>query len=233
MPSKKKNENTNIYDKIPKKFLLKTVNPNYDIHNISIPCYGIVCGASGAGKTAWLMELLLKFSANKGTMENIWIISRNSDEPLYNWLKSKSEQIIITEGLGSTPDLDKMDKSVNNLVIFDDLVLSKNQSLMESFFVRSRKMNCSVFYLSQGWFRVPKIIRSNANLIVLLKISGDREIKMILSEFGLGVTKEQMVKMYQDATSVKMRPLIVDISKPPEKRFRQGFLDYLDVNDYL
>ena len=32
--------------------------------------------------------------------------------------------------------------------------------------------------------------------MVLLKLSGNREVNMILSEFGLGVTKEELIDIY-------------------------------------
>ena len=212
---------------------MKTENPNYDLHNISLPVYCSICAFSGGGKTNFIANLLLKFGAKKGTFANVWIITRNKAESIYEWLESKTDRIIIKEGVANIPELDKMDKTVNNCVIFDDLVLNKNQAAMEQYFIRARKFNCSVFYLSQSWFKIPKTIRSNSNLIILLKLSGNREINMILGEFGLGVTREQLLAMYQDATSEKMQPLIVDMLKEPKYRFRKGFLEYLDPDDYL
>jgi hypothetical protein len=35
-------------------------------------------------------------------------------------------------------------------------------------------------------------IRSNANELILLKLSGDRDIKMILCECSMGLSKEQL-----------------------------------------
>ena len=36
--------------------------------------------------------------------------------------------------------------------------------------------------------------------MVLIKLSGNREVNMILSEFGLGVTKEELIDIYEYAT---------------------------------
>jgi len=49
---------------------------------------------------------------------------------------------------------------------------------------------------------------------------------MILSEFGLGVTKEE-IDMY--ATKERFSPLIIDMEESPDKRFRRGFLDILAI----
>jgi len=38
----------------------------------------------------------------------------------------------------------------------DDLVLEKNQKKLEQYFIRARKLNCSLVYLSQSNFCCPK-----------------------------------------------------------------------------
>ena len=55
--------------------------------------------------------------------------------------------------------------------------------------------------------------------MVILKLSGQREVNIILSEFGLGVTKEQLLKIYDYATKEKFSPLVIDLEAPPEERF--------------
>ena len=81
--------------------------------------------------------------------------------------------------------------------MFDDLVLSKDLSTVENYYIRARKLNCSVIFISQSYFRIPKIIRNNCSYIVLLKLSGNREVNLILSEFGLGVSKEEQTEIYK------------------------------------
>ena len=122
---------------------------------------------------------------------------------------------------------EKMDKEVNHLVIFDDMVLAKDQSMIENYYIRARKLNCIVAYLSQSYFKIPKIIRGNCSYMVILKLSGNREVNVILSEFGLGVTKEQLIYLYETATKEKFSPLLIDLEAEPFERFRKGFLQIL------
>jgi hypothetical protein len=220
----------NFYDKIPKKLLPNVENPNIHLHNFKLPFRCCCIAPSGSGKTNWLLNLIKLFSEGRGTFADITIITRNKDEPLYNYLASLSDQIQIKEGMESAPLLDKMDKDYNHLVVFDDLVLNKNQSIIENYYIRARKMNCSVIYLSQSYFRIPKIIRNNCSYMVILKLSGNREVNMILSEFGLGLTKEQLLKMYKYATAEKFSPLIIDLEEDPERRFRKGFTELLTIS---
>ena len=189
--------------------------------------------AIGSGKTNFLINLLKLFCAgDKGTFITIHIITRNKDEPLYRWISSVCDQIIITEGLSTTPALDKFDKEKNHLVVFDDLVLSKDLSTVENYYIRAKKLNCSVIFISQSYFRIPKIIRNNCSYMVLLKLSGNREVNLILSEFGLGVSKEELTEIYKYATAEKFSPLLIDLEAEPDSRFRKSLLEIININQY-
>lgn len=233
--SKKKDINKqvgiiNMYDIMPKNFIDKVDNPNFNLHHLKIPFRMCIVAPSGSGKTNFLINLIHLFSQGKtGTFSTINIITRNKDEPLYKWITSKTEQITIKEGLTNTPKLDDFDKDLNHLVVWDDLVLSKDLSMVENYYIRARKLNVSVIFISQSFFKIPKIIRSNCSYMVLLKLSGDREIKLILSEFGLGITKEQLLALYQYATSEKFSPLVIDMEEDSTKRFRKGLLEVISI----
>lgn len=238
MPRKKSEQTedkiVNFYERIPKKFLNNAVNPNFDLHRIKIPCRFVLNAPSGSGKTNLLCNILSLFCRGVGTFQNIWIITKNADEPIYNWLKSVDEALVIKEGLHNLPQLDKMDKQVNNLVVLDDLQNEKDLSVVENFYIRCRKFNCSIFFLSQNYFRVPKIIRNNCSYLCILKLSGDREVGIILKENGVGLTKEQLVNMYKYATSEKFSPLLIDIEEPDmTKKYRKGMYQFLNPSDFL
>jgi hypothetical protein len=239
MPPRKKKEEPkaeiiNWYEKIPKDMLDNAENPNQHIHHLKIPFRMCVVAPSGSGKTNFLVNLIHLFSqGSKGTFADICVITRNKDEPLYNYLTSKCDQIQVKEGIHNLPQLDKMDKKVNHLVCFDDLVLAKDQSAIENYYIRARKLNCSVIYLSQSYYRIPKVIRNNCSYMVILKLSGNREVNMILSEFGLGVSREQLLGMYEFATQEKFSPLLIDLEEEPVKRFRKGFSQVLDPSGFV
>ena len=232
-PANPSNHIVNWYEKIPKEMLDNAENPNFHIHHLKIPFRMCVVAPSGSGKSNFLVNLIHLFSSgNKGTFSDITIITRNKDEPVYKYLTSKCDQIQVKEGIHNIPSLDKMDKKENHLVCFDDLVLAKDQSAIENYYIRARKLNCSVVYLSQSYFRIPKIIRKNCSYMVILKLSGNREVNLILSEFGLGVTREQLLAMYEFATKEKFSPLLIDLEQDASKRFRKGFQDILDPAHY-
>jgi hypothetical protein len=63
--------------------------------------------------------------------------------------------------------------------------------------------------------------------MVLLKLSGQREVNIILSEFGLGITKEELMDLYSYATAEKFSPLVIDMEGGIDTRFRKGLTEVL------
>lgn len=223
-----KAELVNWYDIIPKKYLIKQHNPNYKIHKINIPFRMLIIGGSGAGKTQTLLNIIHNFNS---TFNNIVIVTKNKDEPLYNYLEDKlKEGIEIKEGIENAPNLDDFDKTEQTLIVMDDLVLEKNQKALEEYFIRARKLNCSLIYISQSYYAVPRIIRQNLNYLVVKRLSSIKDLYRIMSEYSLGVDKKEIKAMYDNATQEKKDFLLIDMDSDPNDRFRKNFNDIYDLN---
>ena len=229
----------NFYDKLPPDMIPKFDNPNKHLHEMTVPFRACVVGPSGSGKTSWLCNLLHLFSqGTKGTFASISIVTANADEPLYNYLRKLDDGIKVYEGIQNTPKLDKYDKGskeqpLNHIIIWDDLTLSKHLDVVCNYYIRARKQHVSCVFISQAYYSIPIIIRKNTNYLVLLKLQGTTDINSILRECGLGLTREQLVAMYQFATDKHMSPLIIDFNETPEKRFRKGFTQILDPRQFI
>jgi hypothetical protein len=57
-----------------------------------------------------------------------------------------------------------------------------------------------MMFLSQSYYNTPKIIRQNINYYVILKLGETRDINSILRECSIGISKEQLFFMYDEAT---------------------------------
>ena len=223
----------NFYVKMPESMLDNAKNPNEEKHHIKLPFRMAVSAPSGSGKTNFIMNLISLFSEGDGTFNDITVVTRNADEPLYNYLKKIAPKIDVKEGVKSLPILDKMNKKLNHLVIVDDLVLDKDQSPIINYYIRCRKLNCSIVYLSQSFYDIPSIIRKNCSYMVILKLGGLREVKDILRQFSLSVSKEQLLNMYEYATDEKLSPFLIDIEESnPLKKFRKGISKFLDPSQF-
>jgi ABC-type dipeptide/oligopeptide/nickel transport system ATPase component len=192
----------------------------------------LITGSSGSGKTQTLLSLLHNMPR---TFEKIIITTKNKDEPLYNWLEDKFEKDanfemreIDKDGL---PDLDKFDKEQNNLLVMDDLVGEKNQKPMEQFFLRARKKGCSLVYITQSYYAVPRMIRSNLTYLIIKQVSSMKNLTMIMREYDLGIDRTQLIDMYKQATEQKAGFLMIDLEGDEGKKFRKDFDGYFDVED--
>jgi ABC-type dipeptide/oligopeptide/nickel transport system ATPase component len=184
----------------------------------------IIAGNSGSGKTQTLLNLLYNMP---DTFEKIFIVTKNKDEPLYNYLEDKlgKEGLTIKEGLTELPDVDSLDKEQNNLIVLDDLVNEplKQQRPVADFFIRARKKNASIIYISQSFYAVPKLIRDNINYLIIKQVSSMKNLTMICRECSLGIEKKQLKKIYDDATQKKQDFLLIDLEGDKDERFRKNF----------
>jgi hypothetical protein len=190
----------------------------------------LIIGGSGAGKTQTFLNILHNFG---DTFNNIYIVTKNKDEPIYNYLEDKlgEKGLEISEGIASAPDLDKLDKEEQTLIVLDDLVLEKNQKQLEEYFIRARKLNCSLIYISQSYFAVPRMIRQNLTYLVVKRLNTLKDLFRIMNEYSLGVEKKQLKELYDTATTGNKQDfLLVDLEESPENRFRKNFNEIFDIS---
>jgi hypothetical protein len=160
------------------------------------------------------------------TFEEIHIITAMKTEALYQQLeKDFPSSVFIKEGVESIPTLEEFeamwleDKKRQYLVCFDDLVLEKKQDEVKKFYMRARKFNVSVVYLSQRYFEIDMFIRSNVCYVAFLCLAED--VKRALALYCFNYDKDFVKSMYDDAISTPLQPFFVDFKK---REYRKGFL---------
>ena len=129
---------------------------------------------------------------------------RNSQMPplavVKEWasrIKNKSNvKCIFFETASDVPDPRELDSEDKNLMIFDDLLLEK-QNKCECYYIHGRHSNVDCFYLSQNYFNLPrKTIRENANFICLFP-QDLKNINHIYSDrVGEDMSKEEFRKFF-------------------------------------
>ena len=71
-----------------------------------------------------------------------------------------------------------------NLIVFDDMIADimtnkKFQAIIKKLFVRSRKPNISLVFITQSYFSVPKGVRLNTTRYLIMKINNKKELQNI------------------------------------------------------
>lgn len=237
MPTKKddKDELIDFYKTLPKGMLKQYHNPHYDKHKITVPYYGILVGSTGSGKTQTLLNILKQMN---GTFEKIILCLKSADEPLYQYLKSKipPQQLEIYEH-GVIPDVDKYKEfSGQMMIIFDDLVTLKNQQPIIEWYIRGRKIagGCSMIYLTQSFYKTPKIIRIQCNHIFLKRLTTLRDLNLVISEYGLTGMKNDIIKEYKKITNESKIPfMMIRTDGDPQERFSKNFKNFIAIDDGL
>ena len=189
-----------------------------------------IIGSSGGGKTQMLLNLIAKMNDTFGHIHVVY----KASEPLYEFLEKKIGAKFITFYTKLTdlpPITDFPHKDKQQLIVFDDQVNEpdKLQQIIKEFYIRGRKVGqgLSLCYLSQSFFKIPKIVRQQFGYLILLKLSSIRDLNLILSDFSLGVDRKQLAAVYKDATSQQFQFLKVDIDNPDNnKKFSRNFTDF-------
>ena len=90
------------------------------------------------------------------------------------------------------------DKENKTLIVFDDMIADmihnkKLNSIVTELFIRGRKLNISLVFITQSYFKVPKDVRLNTSYFFIAKISNKRELQQITMQNKMKL-KEQDLK---------------------------------------
>ena len=71
------------------------------------------------------------------------------------------------------------------LIVFDDMIADimsnkKFQAIIKELFIRSRKVNISLVFITQSYFSVPKDVRLNLTHYFIVKINNRKELQNIV-----------------------------------------------------
>lgn len=223
----------NYYDKLPSKYQNKGSSyPNFDKVQIKLPFRMLVVGTSGSCKTNAVMNIMNSINA----FTRIFLYAKDIEEPLYKCLIDSLEALEVNVGrtiityssdVNDVPSADEFDKNETNLVIFDDLITENIKKLkpVADLFIRGRKKNISSIFISQSYFMTPKIIRQNVNYIVIKKINGKGDLRRIISENNIGVSVDDVQRMYNYVISEgQLNFFLIDlVTNDDNLRFRINY----------
>ena len=80
-------------------------------------------------------------------------------------------------------------KNSKTLIVFDDMIadmINKNKlnSLVTELFIRGTKLNISLVFITQSYFKVPKDVRLNSTHFFIMKIPNKRELQQITLNYS-------------------------------------------------
>ena len=93
-------------------------------------------------------------------------------------------------------------------------------------FIRARKLNISIVFTTQSYFKVPKDVRLNSTHFFIMKIPNKRELQQIVLNHTSDIDFEDFMKIYKKYTKEPYSFLVNDIALPSDDhlRFRKNLL---------
>ena len=190
----------------------------------------MIIGPSGSGKTNYLLNSIQR---DNNVVDKTHLYSKDLEEPKYKLLIDKREKSGINlnndpsafvEHFNSMDDIlsDIEDYSKKRkrkvLEIFDDMIShvmsdKKAQQILKDLFIRCRKLNISLCFLTQSCFSVPKDVRLNCTHYILFKLTNKRELQNIAINHSADVVYKDFIKIYIVCTKEPFNFLTIDTTK--------------------
>ena len=183
----------------------------------------LIIGPSGAGKMNTLLHLINKFHP----IDKIYLYAKDTDEEMYQYLINKREQAGIKNLNDPHAFIEYYNdvlENINNykknrdkkvLIIFDDMIADimrseKFKAIVKELFIRCRKLNISILFITQSYFRTPRDARLNSTHYILMEIGNKKELKSIAAENSGHLDFKEFLKVYNYCTREPYSFMMVD-----------------------
>ena len=99
----------------------------------------------------------------------------------------------------------KPNRKTKILIAFDDMIADimtnkKYQVITKELFIRCRKLNFSLAFITQFYFFVPKDVRSNSTHYLIMKINNKSELQNIIINHSADIDHKDFMKIYRECT---------------------------------
>ena len=117
------------------------------------------------------------------------------------------------------------------LIIFDNMIAdmisnSKLNPIVTELFIRGRKLNISIVFITQSYFKAPKDVRLNSTHFLIMKIPNKRELQQIALNHSSDIDFKDFMNIYKKCTKEPHSVLVNDTTLPSDDhlRFRKNLL---------
>ena len=227
------------------------INENNEEHNKNWPHIPdhphriLIIGGSGSGKTNTLFNLINE----QEDIDKIYLYAKDLKEPKYEFLIRNCKNAGIKHLNDSkafierSNTMDDIYQNINDynpsrkrkvLIIFDDMIADimsnkKFQEIIKELFIRCKKVNISLVFITQSHFYVPKDVRLNSTHYFIMKINNKRELQNIAINHSADIDYKDFMKIYRECTKEPFNFMTIDTTLPTSNplRFRKNLFDTL------
>ena len=182
-------------------------------------------------------------------IDKIFLYARDLNEPKYKILIKKRKDAGIKHlndpnaFIECSNTMDDVYENINDynpirkrkkLIVFDDMIADimtnkKFQAIIKELFIRCRKLNISLAFITQSYFSVPKDVRINSTHYLTMKINNKRELQNIAINHHADINYQDFMKIYRECTKQPYNFLTIDTTLPASDplRFRKKLFESL------
>ena len=169
----------------------------------------LIIGGSGSGKTNALLNLI----HTQPDIDKIYLYAKDPYEAKYQYLINKRRKIGLNRFnypkafIKYSNDMQDVYKNIEEyntdknrkiLIVFDDMIadMINNKtlnSILTELFIRGRKLNISLVFITQSYFKVPKDVRLNYTHFFIMKIPNKRELQQIALNHSMDISSKDLI----------------------------------------
>ena len=99
-------------------------------------------------------------------------------------------------------------------------------------FIRGRKLNISLAFITQSYFKVPKDVRLNTSHFFITKVPNKRELQQLAINHSSDINFKDFVRIYKKCTDEPYSFLVNDTTLPSNNplRFRKNLFNIYNKN---
>ena len=203
----------------------------------------LIIGGSGSGKTNVLLNLIESQPDN----DKIYFYAKDPYEAKYQYLINKREGVGINHFndpkafIEYSNDMHDVYKNIDDynpdkenkiLIVFDDMIADmihnkKLDSVVTELFIRGKKLNISLAFITQSYFKVPEDFRLNTTHFFIAKIPNNRELKEIARNHSSDIKTEDFINISRERTAEPYSFLVNNTTLASDNplRFRKNLFE--------
>ena len=196
----------------------------------------LIIGGSGSGKRNALINLINE----QNDIDKIYLYAKDLSKPKCEYLIKKRKDAGIKHV--NNPNtfiefsnmMDGVYENINNhnpnrrrkiLIVFDDMIADimmskKFQAIIKELFIRCRKLNISLVFITQSYFSVPKDVRLNSTHYLTMKINNRKELQNIAINHSADIDYKDFMKIYRKCTKEPYNFLTIGTKLPASDPLR-------------
>ena len=158
---------------------------------------------------------------DQSDIDKIYLYAKDPYERKYQYLTNKSEKVGLNHFndpkafMEYSNDLQDVYKNIEDynpikkrkiLIVFDYMIAdmindNKLNPVVTKLFIRGRKLNISIFFITQSYFKVPKDVRLNSTHFIIMKTPNKRELQKIALNHSSDINFKDFTNIYKKCTA--------------------------------